>query len=85
VGWTIQASNPSGSKIFQPLPDWPEDPPSLLYSGYQVSFLGIKQLGDGVYHHLLLAAELSMGRAMPLPPLSACLACSRTAIIIFFM
>jgi len=85
VGWTIHASNPSGSKIFQPLPGWPEDPPSLLYNGYQVSFLGTKQLGDGIDHHLLLAAELSMGRAMPLPPLSASLACSRTAFITYFM
>jgi len=33
--------------------------------------------------YLHLAAELRMGRAMRLPPLNACLACSRTAVIIF--
>jgi hypothetical protein len=34
--------------IFCTRPDWPWGPPSLLYSGYWMSFLGVKRPGRGV-------------------------------------
>ena len=37
-------------KIFRTRPDRPCGPPSFLYSGYQVSFLGVKRQGRGVNH-----------------------------------
>jgi hypothetical protein len=42
--------NPSGVDIFPTHPDWPRGPPSLLYSGYRVSFPGVKQVGRSVNH-----------------------------------
>ena len=41
-------SNPGGGKIFSTYPDWCWGPPSLLYNGYWVSFLGVKQPRLGV-------------------------------------
>jgi len=38
--------------------DHPWDPPCLLYSGYRISFPGVKQPGRGVYHPPHLAAKL---------------------------
>jgi len=32
-------------KIFRTRPEWPRDPPSLLYNGYRVSFLEMKWRG----------------------------------------
>ena len=40
--WTVRGSNSGGSKIFRTRPDRPWGPPSLLYNGYRVSFLGVK-------------------------------------------
>jgi hypothetical protein len=34
--------NPSGGEIFRIRPEQPSDPPSLLYNGCMVSFLGVK-------------------------------------------
>jgi hypothetical protein len=42
--------NPGGGEIFCSHLDWPWDPPSLLYNGYRVSFLGAKRPGRGVDH-----------------------------------
>jgi len=36
MGWMVQGSNPGGGKILNTCPDWPWDPPSLLYNGYWV-------------------------------------------------
>ena len=36
MGWTVQGSNPGGGEIFRTRPEWPWDPPSLLYNGYRV-------------------------------------------------
>jgi hypothetical protein len=43
-------SNPGRSEIFRSRPDRPWGPPSLLYNGYRVSFLGVKRPGRGVDH-----------------------------------
>ena len=77
MGWMIQGLNPGGSEIFWTHPDWPQGPPSFLYSGYRVSFPGVKRLGHSVDNHSppVLVPRLSMGRAIHLPPLCACLAC----------
>ena len=48
TGWTVWESNPGAGEIFHTGPDWLWDPPSLLYNGYQVSFLWIRQLWRGV-------------------------------------
>jgi len=39
-----------GGKIYYSCPDQPWVPPSLLYNGYWVSFLGVVQLGHGNDH-----------------------------------
>jgi len=39
-------------------PDWPWDPPSLLYDGYRVSFPCVKPPGCGVDHPPHLAPRL---------------------------
>ena len=44
MGWTVQGSNPCGSKIFCICPDGPWGPSSLLYNGYRV-FPGGKAAG----------------------------------------
>ena len=36
MAWAVRGSNPGGAK-FSSHPDWPWDPPSLLYNGYRVS------------------------------------------------
>ena len=41
---------PVGGEIFRTHPGGPWGPPSLLYNGYLVSFLVVKQLGLGVDH-----------------------------------
>jgi len=33
TGWMVQELNPRGSKSFCTHPNWPWDPPSLLYNG----------------------------------------------------
>jgi hypothetical protein len=58
TGWTVWGSNPGGGEIFCVCPDRPWSPPSLLYSGYQVSFLGVKRPGSGVYHPPSSSAEV---------------------------
>ena len=48
---------PMGS-IFLTRPDRPWDPPSLLYSGYRVSFLAVKRLWRAVDHLPASSAEV---------------------------
>ena len=57
---TVQGSNPGGGQIFRTRPDRPWVPPSFLYeySGYQVSFPGVKRPGRGVDHPPHLAPRL---------------------------
>ena len=47
---------PVGATFFAPRPDRPWGPPSLLYTVYRVSLLGVKRPGRGVNHppHLKL-------------------------------
>jgi hypothetical protein len=49
-GLAVRGSNPVGGEIFCTCPDRPWGPRSLLYSGYRVSFPGVKQPGRGVDH-----------------------------------
>jgi len=45
-------------KIFHTRPDQPWDPPSLLYNGYWVFFLGVKRLGHGTDYPPPSSAEV---------------------------
>ena len=47
TGWTVRGSNPCVGEILCICPDRPWGLPSLLYNGYQVPFLGVKQPGRG--------------------------------------
>ena len=46
----VCGSNPGGGEIFCTCSDQLLGPPSLLYSGYRVSFVGAKWQGCGVDH-----------------------------------
>ena len=50
TGWTVRGSKPGGGEISRASPDRHWDPPSLLYSGYRVSFLRVKRLWRGAVH-----------------------------------
>jgi len=54
--WMVQGWNSERGEIFHIHPDRLWGPPSLLYSGYWVSFPGVKLPGRGVDHppHLVL-------------------------------
>jgi hypothetical protein len=54
----VRGSNPGGCEIFRTRPDRPWGPPSLLYSGYRVSFQEVKRPGSGVDHPPHLAPRL---------------------------
>jgi len=62
-------------KIFHTHPDWPQGPPSLLYSGYWVYFTGVKQPGHGFDHPPPSSAKVKERVQLSLyPPLpSLCL------------
>jgi len=49
MGWMVLGSNPGTDKrffLFSKHADWHWGPPSLLFSWYWDSFLGVKQLGN---------------------------------------
>jgi len=51
MGWItlgIEDWDPGRGIIFHTCPDQPYGPPSLLYNGYQVSFLGVNWPGHDV-------------------------------------
>jgi hypothetical protein len=50
TGWNVRGSNPGGGEIFHTRPDRPLVPLILLYSGYRISFPGVKRPGRGVDH-----------------------------------
>jgi hypothetical protein len=55
---TVRGSKPNGGEIFCIRPDRLWGPPSPLYSGYGVSFPGVKQPGHGVDHPPPSSAEV---------------------------
>ena len=57
MGWKIRGSNPSGGDIFSTRSNRPQGPPSLLYSGYRVSFPGLRRPGHDVNHSRPCGAE----------------------------
>jgi hypothetical protein len=58
IDYTVQGSNTGGGEIFCPHPNWPWDPPSLLFKGYQVISQGVKRPGRGVNHSPPSSAEV---------------------------
>jgi len=62
MGWTVQGWNLGVGENFQTHLDRPEGLPCLLYNGYQVLLLGLKQPSRGGDQPPLLAPESSMGR-----------------------
>ena len=50
--------SPKGGEIFCTHADRPWDPPSLLYTGYWVSFPGVKWPGRDVNHPPLSTADV---------------------------
>ena len=60
TGWTVRESNPGKGKIPRTRPDRLWNPPSLLYNGYRVSFLGLKRPGRGVNHPPPTSAEVKV-------------------------
>jgi hypothetical protein len=65
----VQGFDPGGDGIFCTHPDWPWGPPSLLYNGYWVPFLGVKQLGCGVGRPPTPSAEIKERVELYLYPL----------------
>ena len=58
MGWTVRGSNPSEDEIFSTQPHRPLGPPIFLYSGYRVSFLGVKRTERVVNHSPSSSAEV---------------------------
>lgn len=81
---TIRGSNPVGGEIFCTISERPQGLPTLLYNWNWVSFLEIKWTECGAHHLPLLGAQCSIGRAIRVPPLCACLACYRTAFTFIY-
>jgi hypothetical protein len=73
--WTDRGWNPSGGKTFCTCPDWSCGPPSLLYSGYRVSSLGLKQPVRGINHPSPTSTKVE--EKVELLCLWAVMACSR--------
>ena len=55
----VWGSHPSGSEIFRTPPELHSGLPSLLYSGYRVSFAGVKRTGRGLDHPPPSSAEVN--------------------------
>ena len=58
TAWAVRRSNPVVGDIFHTRPHRPWSPPSLLYTGYRVSFSGVKRPGRGVKHPPSSSAEV---------------------------
>jgi len=54
----VRQLNPGGGEIFCTCPDQPWGPPSLLYSGYRVTYQGGKAAGHGIDCPPLSSAEV---------------------------
>jgi hypothetical protein len=75
TGWTVQVSNPGGGEIFRTHPNWPWDPPCLLYDGNRISFPGTKRPGRGVNHPPQSTAEVKKRVAVASLSAPFCQAC----------
>ena len=71
TGWKVRESNPGGGGIFRTRPERTWVPPSLLYNGYRVSFLGVKRPERGVDHPPLPRPRLWKRSATHLPSICA--------------
>jgi hypothetical protein len=60
---------PQGEEIFLAQPVLPRGPPSLLYSGHRVSFVGVKRPARRDDNPLPSNYEVKSGIFIPLPPL----------------
>jgi hypothetical protein len=69
TGWTVRGSNSSGGEICHSRPDRSWGPPSLLNSGYRVSFPGVKRLRRGINHPPLSNPEVKERAELYLLPL----------------
>jgi len=77
-GRNIESRWGGGGEIFRTRPDPPWGPPSLLYSGYWVSFPRIKLLGRGVDHPPSSRADVKERVGLyHYSPFWVCVACSR--------
>jgi len=65
MGWTVRESN-FVVEIFCTRPDWPWEPPSLLYNLYRFSFLEVMQPGRGVDHPSLSSTDVPEAIVCPL-------------------
>jgi len=73
MGWItlgIEDWDPGRGIIFHTCPNWPRGPPSLLYEGYQVSFLGVNWPGRDVEHTHPSSAKVKEGAELYLHSLS---------------
>ena len=58
TNWAVRGSNAGGGEILHNRPDRQWGPPSLLYNGYRVFLLAVKQLGRGIDHSPPSSAEV---------------------------
>ena len=65
-------------------PNWPWSPPSLLYNGFRVSFLGVKQPGCDIDYRPSSSAEVKERVVTPLLPLWSFTASSRLKFVLPF-
>ena len=66
-----------GGETLRTRPDRPWGPPSFLYNGHRISFLGVKRPERGVGDPPPSGAEVKESRAIPLLPIWAFVACYR--------
>jgi len=76
---------PWWDEIFCIRPDQPWGPPSLLYSGYRVSFVGVKQPGHGSDLPPLVVPRLRKEVAVALLPPWYFMACSRVNFTFIYL
>jgi hypothetical protein len=78
TGCTVRESNAGCGENIRTHPDRPWDPPSLLYTGYRVSFPGVTRPGRCVDHPPPSSAEVKERVELYLySPLTAFMRCSR--------
>ena len=81
MGWTVRESN--FVVIFCTRPDWPWEPPSLLYNLYRFSFLEVKQPGRGVDHTSISSTDIPEAMVWSLAAVAGKWT-ARACLLIFF-